>query len=402
VVAVELLTIGEFARMARLSPKALRLYDELGLLRPHAVDSWSGYRYYAPEQLEKARLIAWLRRLRMPLARIRAVLDLTREGAVAEVTAFSRTAEADFAERQRLAQFLIGYLSEGTRAAMTTSPAPAPLAVRYAAASDQGLVRERNQDASYAGPLLPGAGSRDLAGPMLLAVADGCGPDGERASALVIDALRGHDPSALFPPEPRDALPAASPVPADLLNALSDVIAGAASSVRSLAPDCAGSSVTGSTLTAMYLTGSQLALVHIGDSRAYLLRDGGLFQITHDDSVTQAMVDAGQLTPEEAASHPQRSLLLKAIGGTDEAAQAPALSLHEARAGDRYLLTTDGLTSVVPVPAIRAVLRDAALSPQEVVTRLIALANEAGGPDNIACAVADVAGAGADRAQPAQ
>lgn len=387
---MKLLTIGEFARAARLSPKALRLYDELGLLRPHAVDSWSGYRYYAPEQLEKARLIAWLRRLGMPLARIRAVLDLAREGAAAEVAAFLRTAEADFAERQRLAQFLIGYLSEGTRAAMTTSSAPAPLAVRYAAASDQGLVRERNQDASYAGPL-PGAGSRGPAGPMLLAVADGCGPEGERASALVIDALRGHDPSALFPPEAAGARPA-SPVPADLLNALSDVVAGAASSVRSLAPDPAAQGVTGSTLTAMYLTGSQLALVHIGDSRAYLLRDGGLFQITHDDSVTQAMVDAGQLTPDEAASHPQRSLLLKAIGGTD-GAQAPALSLREARAGDRYLLTTDGLTSVVPVPAIRAVLRDAALSPREVVTRLIALANEAGGPDNVACAVADVAGA---------
>jgi len=66
VVTVKLLTIGEFARAARLSPKALRLYDELGLLRPARVDEWSGYRYYAPGQLERARLVAWLRRVGLP------------------------------------------------------------------------------------------------------------------------------------------------------------------------------------------------------------------------------------------------------------------------------------------------------------------------------------------------
>ena len=75
VVTVKLLTIGEFARLARLSPKALRLYDELGLLRPFRVDEWSGYRYYAPSQLERARLVAWLRRLGMPLAQIGAVVE---------------------------------------------------------------------------------------------------------------------------------------------------------------------------------------------------------------------------------------------------------------------------------------------------------------------------------------
>jgi PPM family protein phosphatase len=389
---VNLLTIGEFARAARLSPKALRLYDDLGLLRPHAVDSWSGYRYYAPDQLDRARLIAWLRRLGMPLARIGAVVDLPPAEAAAGVTAFLEVCEAEFSERQRLAQFLIGYLSEGTTAAMTASTSSGALAVNYAYGADQGLVRDRQQDAAYAGPLLLGVADglalRPEARPMLFAVADGCGPNGDRASALVIDALRGHEPSALFPPEAREALSAAAPVPADVLNALSDVVAGAVSSVRSLVLD--GDNATGSTLTAMYLTGSQLALVHIGDSRAYLLRDGGLFQITHDDSVTQAMVDAGQLTPEEAASHPQRSLLVKAICATGDEAQTPALSLHDARAGDRYLLTTDGLTTALPVPAVREVLRDASLSPQAAVDRLIALANEAGGPDNIACAVADI------------
>ena len=74
---MKLLTIGEFARAARLSPKALRLYDDLGLLRPHAVDKWSGYRYYSPDQLERARLVAWLRRLGMPLAQIGAAYRAT-------------------------------------------------------------------------------------------------------------------------------------------------------------------------------------------------------------------------------------------------------------------------------------------------------------------------------------
>jgi len=196
-------------------------------------------------------------------------------------------------------------------------------------------------------------------------------------------------------------------VPADLLNVLSDAVSSASASVRSIAesdPDLAGS---GSTLTAMLVSGSRLALVHIGDTRAYLFRDGSLFQITHDHSVTQSMIDTGRLTPEEAASHPQRSLLLKAVGFTAAdalgsgmtQAQAdlvgtPDLSLLDAQGGDRYLLTSDGLTSVVPVAAIRETLSDAALSPEDVVRALITLANEAGGPDNIALAVADVTVAG--------
>jgi protein phosphatase len=195
-------------------------------------------------------------------------------------------------------------------------------------------------------------------------------------------------------------------VPADLLNVLSDAVDAASSSVRSVAqsgPDAAGSA---STLTAMLLSGSRLALVHIGDSRAYLFRDGGLFQVTHDHSVTQSMIDAGRLTPDEAASHPQRSLLVRALGssaedwqagwlspGQADAAGSPDLSLLEARPGDRYLLCSDGLTLVVPDRAIRETLAASALTPAEVVQRLITLANEAGGPDNIACAVADVTAA---------
>jgi protein phosphatase len=245
--------------------------------------------------------------------------------------------------------------------------ASAPLAIRYAAASDIGRERGRNQDAAYAGP-------------RLLAVADGMSPGGDLASETVINALR-----------PLESLESTG----DLLNALSDAVSAAASSLRSRIesdPEFAGSD---STLTAMLWSGSRLALVHIGDTRAYLLRDGGLFQITHDHSLVQSLVDAGRLTPEEAWSHPQRSLLLRALGAGGDALEAgtPDLSLHEARAGDRYLLCSDGLTSVVPVAAIRETLTEPGAEPGDVVRRLIELANAAGGPDNIACVVADVTAA---------
>jgi protein phosphatase len=402
---VKLLTIGEFARAARLSPKALRLYDELGLLRPFRVDEWTGYRYYAPSQLERARLVAWLRRLGMPLAQIGAVVESPPPEAAASVAAFLQMTEADFAERKRLAQFLVSYLSEGATAmpesvSSASSAASAasgvPLAIRYAAASDIGRVRAQNQDLGYAGP-------------RLVAVADGFGPGGDRASAAAIDALRRLESAP--PPASSDlatgqvtgSAETAAVVPADLLNVLSDAVSSASASVRSLAESDPGFAGSGSTLTAMLLSGSRLALMHIGDSRAYLYRDGGLFQVTHDHSVTQSMIDAGRLTAEEAGSHPQRSLLIRAIGaeadllreaGMPEAraaeATTPDLSLLEARPGDRYLLTSDGLTTVVPVAVIREILADAALSPEEVVTRLITLANEAGGPDNIALALADI------------
>jgi PPM family protein phosphatase len=405
---MKLLTIGEFARLSRLSPKALRLYDELGLLRPCRVDEWSGYRYYSPSQLDRARLVGWLRRIGMPLAQIGAVVESPPAEAAGSVAAFLRVTEADLAERQRLAQFLITYLSEGATAmpepAKTTrvpsavpGAARAPLAIRYAAASDIGRVRKQNQDAGYAGP-------------GLVAVADGFGPAGDRASAAAIDALRTLESGS---PQPSRTLGEVAgsgtsddAVPADLLNLLSDAVSAAGASVRSITqtrPDLAGS---GATLTAMLLSGSRLALVHIGDTRAYLFRDGGLFQITHDHSVTQSMIDSGRLTPEEAASHPQHSMLLRAVGASSaemaesglpeeqaRMAATPDLSLLEARAGDRYLLTSDGLTNVVPDSAIRRTLSDQGLSAAEVVRRLITLANEAGGPDNIAIAIADITAA---------
>jgi PPM family protein phosphatase len=177
----ELLTIGAFARTSRLSIKALRLYDEIGLLRPVRIDPATGYRYYDPAQLERARLVAWLRRLDMPLARIRLVCDLCeadRGAAVAEIREFWLRVEADTAARRDLVGFLIDQLS-GKEDAMkqNTDAEPAErLEIRYAALSDIGSVRELNQDAAFAGE-------------RLLAVADGFGEQGAPASAAAIDAL---------------------------------------------------------------------------------------------------------------------------------------------------------------------------------------------------------------------
>ncbi|MFD9073963.1 protein phosphatase 2C domain-containing protein [Streptomyces lasiicapitis] len=358
-----LLTIGTFAKASRLSPKALRLYDELGLLAPACVDPVTGYRLYAPEQLDQARLVAWLRRLGMPLVRIRHVCTLEAGPAAQEIRAFWAQVEADTAARRDLATFLIDRLS-GKEPAMSATAKP--LGIRYAALSDTGLVRASNQDTAY-------AGSR------LLAVADGYGSRGAPASAAAVDALKHLE---------TDTIPAGS-----LLNVLEDAVEQAKHAVHDAAE--AGSSTGasssteggGTTLTAMLWTGSQLALVHIGDSRVCLLRDGELFQITHDHTMVQTMVDEGRLSPEEAASHPQRSLLVRALGQGADA--TPDMRLHDAQYEDRYLLCSDGLSAVVPTDEVRRVLSEIA-EPEQAVRELIALANASGGPDNISCVVADV------------
>ncbi|MFF1376420.1 MerR family transcriptional regulator [Streptomyces sp. NPDC058308] len=377
-----LLTIGAFAKASRLSPKALRLYDELGLLPPARVDPVTGYRFYAPDQLEQARLVAWLRRLGMPLARIRHVCALDAEtgagadvatgagadvptGAAArEVRAYWAQVEADLAARRNLAAFLVDHLSRKDPAMSPTTP---PLTIRYAALSETGRVRESNQDTAY-------AGSR------LLAVADGFGRTGAPASAAAVDTFKRLESLEVL--ESGD-VPAGS-----LLNLLEEAVEQAGQAVHGATASGTGpADEAGTTLTAMLWTGSQLALVHIGDSRACLLRDGEFFRITHDHTLVQSLLDEGRITPEEASSHPQRSLLLRALTHGGDA--TPDVRLHDARPGDRYLLCSDGLSAVVPDEEVRRVL-GAAADPEQAVRELVALANALGGPDNVSCVVADV------------
>ena len=354
-VDVGLLTIGAFARAAGLSPKALRLYDELGVLPPAAVDPESGYRLYDPAQLERAQLIARLRRIGMPLADIRAVCGLEPAEATEAISAFWQQVTADTAARGRVAAFLVDHLSERATTMPETNLA---LTLRVAARCDIGAVRRSNEDAAYASE-------------RLLAVVDGGqGPGGAEASAAAIDALKPLERSAASADE--------------LLSMLAQAIADADRTVRKLAED-GHQPIT--TLTAMLWSGSQAALVHIGDSRAYLLRGGALSQLTQDHSYVQSLVDQGKLTPDEAASHPERALLVRAIGAGAGQVEAD-LALRTALVGDRYLLCTDGLSAVVNRGALHAALSEAA-GPEQVARQLIDLAYQHGAPDNIACVVAD-------------
>ena len=144
----------------------------------------------------------------------------------------------------------------------------------------------------------------------------------------------------------------------------------------------------GTTLTALRFVGSQVGLVHVGDSRAYLLRGELLSQITHDDTYVQYLVDSGELTPDEAKDHPRKSVILRTMNG---AAVEPDVSIREARAGDRYLLCSDGLSDVVSTDTILETLHIP--DPQECADRLVELALRSGGPDNVTVIVADVVNA---------
>jgi len=233
------------------------------------------------------------------------------------------------------------------------------LVLRYAARSDVGLVRSNNEDSVYAGA-------------RLLALADGMGGHaaGEVASQLVIAALAPLDDD-----EPGG----------DLLAKLDAAVRAGNAAIAAqveMEPDLEG---MGTTLTAILFAGNRLGLVHIGDSRGYLLRDGELTQITKDDTFVQTLVDEGRITREEAHSHPQRSLIMRALTGHEV---EPTLTMREVRAGDRYLLCSDGLSDPVSDETILEALKIPDVA--ESADRLIELALRGGGPDNVTVVVADV------------
>jgi protein phosphatase len=143
----------------------------------------------------------------------------------------------------------------------------------------------------------------------------------------------------------------------------------------------------GTTLTALFWSDGHAAVCHIGDSRGYLLREGELYQITHDHTLVQSLVDEGRISADDVSTHPQRSLLLRALDGRSVA--EPDLSVHDGQAGDRYLLCSDGLSGVVSDETLRETL-DTTEDPEDVTRQLIELALHGGGPDNITCIVADV------------
>jgi len=225
------------------------------------------------------------------------------------------------------------------------------LALVAAAASETGLVRQNNEDAAYSGH-------------WLFAVADGMGGHaaGEIASAAVIESLRAHDEN----------------VGADaLLETLGHAVTEANAEIAQRAAEDPARFGMGTTLTAMLWSGDTVVLAHIGDSRAFRLRDGQLRQITEDHVLGNLVSNAGPLAP----------VLSRYLDG--RADRSPDLGLRDLRIGDRYMICSDGLSPVVGSEEIGAVLA-AAAEPAAAVRQLVALADEVGGPDNISAIVIDV------------
>jgi protein phosphatase len=233
------------------------------------------------------------------------------------------------------------------------------LVVRAAVVTDPGLVRTNNEDAAHAGR-------------RLFAVADGIGglPAGEVASEIAIRALSVLD-------EHSDR--------AEPLRALRTAADAANEEIRRVAEADPANEGMGTTVTALLLTGDRFGLLHIGDSRAYRLREGTLSQLTRDDTYVQALVDQGALAPEAARNHPQRSLVTRAVHGEHI---APSCQMLDIEAGDRYLLCSDGLSDFVADGPIGQTMQSFP-DPRECAEQLLKLAIQAGAPDNVTVLVVD-------------
>jgi PPM family protein phosphatase len=232
--------------------------------------------------------------------------------------------------------------------------------VSVGAATDIGQVREGNED-SY------------LVVEPLYAVADGMGGHrgGEVASSLALETVQG-----MF--ERREG-------------SLAEQVAGANRAVFDRSQSDRRVSGMGTTLTAAQVDGNRVHLVHVGDSRAYLLRGGKLTQITEDHTLVHRMVMEGEISEEEAETHPHRSILTRALG-VDQNIQVDEGDL-DVGSGDRLLLCTDGLTGMVPEGQIQEILLETR-DPQEAVDKLVKVANRAGGIDNITALILDFADEG--------
>lgn len=232
------------------------------------------------------------------------------------------------------------------------------MSLRYALQSQQGR-RSNNEDVAFAGP-------------RLLALADGMGGHaaGEVAATTAIAQI----------------IPLNDRQPEDPVQELREAIDKANEAIAQAVedrPDVAG---MGTTLTAMLFDDEHVAVAHVGDSRAYLLRNGSLRQITRDDSLVQSLIDSGRLTPDEATRHPQRAMVLKVLIGEDV---EPSIEVMDTEPGDRFLICSDGLSDYVPFDEIKRTLQIA--DPQRCPQELIRLAMEHGSKDNVTCIVADVA-----------
>jgi serine/threonine protein phosphatase PrpC len=238
------------------------------------------------------------------------------------------------------------------------------LQLRYVTHSEIGLIRKNNQDSGYASP-------------HLLVVADGMGgaAAGDLASAVAIDTIRRIE---------------APTTGQEMLEVLAGAIHQANDKIAELVESDLSLEGMGTTVTGAMFDGAQLGLAHIGDSRAYLLRDGHLELLTHDHTWVQSLVDDGKISEDEAASHPHRSLLLKVLNG--QPTNDPDLTMVPTIAGDRLMFCSDGVCGLIDDDVIEAALQLPDLD--DAAERLVIEALHEGGIDNITVIVADVVESG--------
>ena len=237
------------------------------------------------------------------------------------------------------------------------------LGIHFAARTDIGLTRANNQDSGYAGP-------------HLLLVADGMGgaAGGDIASSVAVGRLAALDGEALGPDEALDELKRA-------ISEAHSLIVGRARND----PELSG---LGITVTALLRSGTTLAMAHIGDSRAYLLRAGTLDQVTSDHTFVQHLVDTGRLSVADAENHPKRNLILRVLGDID--ANVPVdISVRETKPGDRWMVCSDGLSGVVSRDTIHKTMLEVE-DPGDCADALLSLALAAGAPDNVTCIICDI------------
>lgn len=241
-----------------------------------------------------------------------------------------------------------------------------PLRLSSYGATHVGLARADNEDAYHCGEAL-------------FVVADGLGGHaaGEVASAMAVERLAGFDPGAYGEV-------------AELQHALAEAVRDANRVVHADAQAHPGRAGMGTTVTAAVVLDGRVALAHVGDSRAYLHRGGALHRLTTDHTAAQQAVDAGYLTPEQAARRPERHLLARAVGLEAEVAvDTPApRALHSA---DRLLLCSDGLTEPVGEASLTAIL-DEYPDPREAGDALVQAALDGGAPDNVTVVIVRVDG----------
>ncbi|MBM7824419.1 protein phosphatase [Arcanobacterium pluranimalium] len=234
--------------------------------------------------------------------------------------------------------------------------------LRYCAFSDTGLVRKNNQDSGYASP-------------NLLVLADGMGgaAAGDIASSVTVAHL-----SQIDDVHPVD----------DLLPTLRRALSDAHDELIQRATDDPQLAGLGTTCISLLRSNNKLAMVHIGDSRAYLLRDGVLTQVTRDHTLVQYLVDHGEITPEQAENHPKRNVIMRALGDNPGDLEFDE-SVREAVPGDRWLLCSDGLFGVVSKETITQTLISCT-DIDECGQQLVELALAGGAPDNVTVVIADV------------